>query len=547
MNPEQYGLDVISGKIPAGELVRLAAQKHFDEKDKQRTDDFPYYFDEVAGQKPITFFSIMRHYKGRFYGKKFIPEPWQAFVLYCFFGWKRMDGRRRYKYMYIEVPRKNGKSTFMAGLALFHILSDDENAPEIYFTATKEKQARIVLDEARKIARTTPELAKRLKILQYTIEYEKKNGKMESLGGDSKRQDGLNVSLWVLDEVHEHKTFDMFEVLKTACGMRDQPMICMITTAGYNKEYPCYYYRKKCIDVLQGTNKQNNLFALIYTLDEDDNWKDEASWIKANPSWRLMNKEEFKDEAEEAKTDPSMEVGFLTKRLNVWTNAPDVWIKDEVWMKCDLGPVEGMESVPAYGGLDIASTKDITALVLTFNVDGVHHVKPYFWIPEEKVIQKEDIVDYWLWKKQGFVRVLPGNVINIEELVDDIYKILDSHNIIKLAYDRWGSDAIIQGLVNRGFPLQKLDKYKQTTLDMTVPTKELEADVYSQKLNHAGNPVLRWMASNVVLYMDSSGGIKFAKDKSIDKIDGMVCLAMCYGAEISNRGEGPINFTPTFL
>lgn len=549
MTAVEYGKAVLSGEIAACEYVRLSVAKHFEELKKQRSEAFPYYFDEEAAQKPIDFFGIMRHYKGEFYGRKFVPEPWQAFVLWCFFGWKRLDGRRRFKYMYIEVPRKNGKSTFMAGIALYHILADDENAPEIYFTATKEKQARIVLDEARKIAKTTPELAKRLKVLQYTIEYERKNGKMESLGGDSKKQDGLNVSLGVLDELHEHKTFEMFDVLKTACGMRSQPMICMITTAGFNKEYPCFKYRRKCIDVISGKMDQNNLFSLIYTLDDEDDWKVEESWQKANPSWRLMNQDEFKDEAEEAKVDPSMEVGFLTKRLNVWTNAPNVWIKDDVWNACDLGPVDydTFKEIPAYAGLDIASVKDITAMVMTFNLGGVKHVKSWFWIPEAKVRQKEDIVDYWLWKKDGFVRVTPGNVIEVEELTNDIYSILEKYNVQMLAYDRWGSDAIIQGLIKLGFPESKLDKYKQTTMDMTIPVKELESDIYNVKLNHEGNPVLRWMASNVIVHTDSAGGVKFNKDKSIDKIDGLVALAMAYGAEIGLRGEGPISFTPTFL
>ena len=549
MTAKEYARGVCNGKIPVCEYVRLSVAKHQAELKKQRSEDFPYYFDEEAAEKPIKFFEVMRHYKGEFYGRRFVPEPWQAFILWAFFGWKRLDGRRRYKYMYVEVPRKNGKSTFMAGIALYHILADNENAPEIYFTATKEKQARIVLDEARKIARTTPELAKRLKVLQYTIEYDKKNGKMESLGGDSKKQDGLNVSLGVLDELHEHKTFDMFDVLKTACGMRAQPMICMITTAGFNKEYPCYKYRQKCIEVLRGVQEQNNLFSIIYTLDEEDDWKSEDSWVKANPSWNLLNQAEFYDEAKEAMTDGSMEVGFLTKRLNVWTNAPDVWVKDEIWKDCNLGAIEydDFKDVPAYGGLDIASTKDVTAMVLMFKKDGIRHAKSWFWIPEEKVRQKEDIVDYWLWKKEGLVRVTPGNVIDVEELTNDIYSILEKHNIASIAYDRWGSDAVIQGLIKRGFPEAKLDKYKQTTMDMTVPTKELEMDVYSKKLNHEGNPVLRWMASNVVLYIDSAGGQKFDKNKSIDKIDGMVALAMAYGAELSNAEDVPISYKPIFL
>jgi phage terminase large subunit-like protein len=526
-NPEKYGKDVLSGKIPACEYVRLSVAKHFEEKKKK----WEYYFDKEAGLHPIKFFSIMRHYKGEFYGQKFTPLPWQAWCLYVFFGWKRKDGRRRFKYMYIEVPRKNGKSTYMAGIAHYHLLKDNENAPEIYFAATKEKQARICLDEARNIGKFTPELSERLTIRKFDIEYEERFGKMESLGGDSKKQDGLNVSLGVIDEFHEHKTLDMMNVLKTAGGMRASPMICIITTAGFHKEYPCYTYRKQCIDILTGVKKQDNLFSMIYGLDEEDDWKSEESWSKANPSWDIINQEEYRDEAEEAIQFPHAEVNFRTKRLNVWTNAESVWIKDDDWMKCAGEVRTDFGRIPCYGGLDLASTKDINALVLNFPIDGIRHFKCWFWIPEKKVQEKEDIVDYLVWKRQGYIRVIPGNAIDQDELAKDILSVLSQYNVVGLAYDRWGSDGVVQTMLKSGF--SKMSPYKQTTLDMTVPVKELEASIMMEKINHEGNPVLRWMASNVVIHMDSAGGMKFDKSKSIDKIDGMVAMAMSVGEELS--------------
>ena len=544
INPEQYGKDVLSGKIPACEYVRLSVAKHFEEA--KRTD-WDFHFDKDAGLHPIKFFAVMKHYKGEFYGKRFIPEPWQAWCLYVFFGWKRSNDKRRFKYLYIEVPRKNGKSTFMAGLAHYHILKDSENGPEVYFAATKEKQARICLDEARNIGKVTPELNSRLTIRKFDIEYSDKFGKMESLGGDSKKQDGLNVSLGVLDEFHEHQTLDMLNVLKTACGMRSQPIIAIITTAGFHKEYPCYTYRKQCIEVLRGMKEQDNLFSMIYGLDEEDDWKTEESWVKANPSWNLLNQEEYRDEAKEAIQFPHAEVNFKTKRLNVWTNAETVWIKDEDWMKCagSVKDEKDLKSIPCYGGLDLASTKDINALVLNFPLqDGTRHFKCWFWIPQAKVEQKEDIVDYWVWKKKGLIRVIPGNAIDQDELAKQIYEILDRYKVSALAYDRWGSDGVIQAIMKLGFPSDRLDPYRQTTLDMTVPTKELETAITLGKVNHEGNEVLRWMASNVVIYMDSSGGMKFDKSKSIDKIDGMVAMAMAVGEELSAppKPSGNIRF-----
>lgn len=545
---EQYGHDVLSGKIPACEYVKLSVKRHFDDLKKT---DWGYYFDVEAGLRPVHFFSILRHYRGRFYNKPFVPEPWQAWILYVFFGWKRENGLRRFKYSYIEVPRKNGKTTFIAGKALYHFMLDGEYAPGIYFAATKEKQARIALDEARFIGMQTPEVKSRLNILKYSIEYDKMRGKMESLGSDSKKQDGLNVSHGVLDEVHEHKTFEMFEVLKTACGMREQPIIDLITTAGFDKSYPCYTYRKHCIDVLSGIKEQNNLFSIIYTLDADDDWKDPANWSKANPSWNILNQDEFREEAEAAMINPSEEIGFKTKRLNIWTDAPDVWITDEDWMKNVAEPVsyEVLKDIPCFVGMDFASSKDLNAMVMQWpDVNGRRYVKCWFWIPETKVYQKEDIVDYRIWKEEGYISVIEGNAVDHEQLAADMIDILGKYTVEMAGYDVYGiGGAVAQMIINSGFPMDKIQQFKQTTLYLSPAVKKLEEEALLGKLNHEGNPILRWNASNVVIYQDSSGAIKFNKVKSIDKIDGMVALAMAIGVEMNNEKEKPIDYEFTVL
>lgn len=541
--------NIISGKIDCCEYVKASIRRHVNDLSRQRTDDFPYYFDEHEAEKPIKFFFIARHYKGEFKGKKFIPEPWQAAILWITFGWRELDGSRKFKYQYIEVPRKNGKSTFIAVEHLFLLISDGENAPEIYFTATTQAQASIVFREAREIARQTPEFSSRLNIQEYIIKNESNKGFMKALGGDSKTQDGLNPSGAALDEYHEHKTDSMFDVIDTAFGMRRQPLMSVITTAGFNKNYPCYKYRDHCIKVLNGVVQQEDLFAIIYTIDDEDDWKDEKTWIKANPSWRIMNQKDYRNQAHQAKINPYKEVSFLTKKLNVWTNAESIWMRDEDWMKCagPVVPIDELKGVPCYAGLDLASTQDITALVLNFPRDGKRYIKCWFWIPEFKVSQKEDIVDYYVWRKEKFINVVGGNQIDIDDLTFDIYEILKKFNVKGLAYDRWASAGVIQGLEKLGFPKDKMDPYKQTVLDMTMPVKELEGSIIAGTLNHEGNPVLRWMASNVVMDVRSDGSMKFSKDKSIDKIDGMVALAMAVGEELTLRGDQPISFVPTFF
>lgn len=533
INPDQYGKDILSGKVAACEYVRLAIARH--EEDLKK--DWQYYFDEEAGLRPIKFFHILRHWRGEFYNKPFVPEPWQAWVLYVFYGWKRKeDNKRRFKFLYIEIPRKNGKTTFLAACTLFHILKDDENAPEVYYAATKEQQARLCLDEARNIAKQTPEVRERLKVLKYSIEYEAKNGMMRSLGSDSDKQDGLNPSMAVLDEVHAHKDFGMFDKLNTAFGMRAQPTLMMITTAGSNKSNPCFDYRSKCIDVLLGIKSQDNLLALIYTIDEEDDWRTEESWIKANPSWPILNQVEFRDDAQEAIDFASRETSFKTLKLNVWADAESVWIKDDDWMKCAGVPME--PSGICYAGADFAESKDLCALVIQWP-GNPRHIKSWFWIPEKKVREKEDRVDYWVWKKQGYVRVIPGDAIDHQQLAIEVLEILNKYNVQGLTYDKYGiGEAVIQTMINDGFPVDKLHPMKQQTTQYQGPIRKLEEEIMLQKVNHEGHPVLQWNVRNVVLYMDSYGGVKFNKSKAVEKIDGAVALAMAYAEEL---GSAPID------
>ena len=537
VNPEQYGLDVLSGKILACQYVKLYCQRHFDDLKRQDTEGFRFYFDHEQGMRAIKFFKVLRHYKGRWAGQPFTPEPWQAFNLYQFFGWLRMDGRRKYKYSYIEVPKKNGKSTYVAAKGLFHMLLDGESSPEVYVAASKEAQARICLDTARFIGKRTPSVYKRLNIMKYVIEKPDDGGVMIALGSDSKKQDGLNVSHGIIDEYHSHPTDEMYDILKQGCGARQQPIIDIITTSGYEKVYPCYKFRRMMINLLEGKIHLENTLAVIYTLDEGDDWKDEKMWEKANPSWRIINQDDFRDEAQMAANSLTEQPKFKTKRLCIWTDAEITWIGDEDWMKCAGEPktYEQLKEIKCWAGLDLANVSDLNALVLNFPLpDGTRHIKCWFWIPNDKVRSKEDIVDYWEWREMGIIRVVGGNSIDQEEFADDLLSILEKYNLQSLAYDRWGSDRVIQRLQKGGIPNSKLDEYKQTVLDMTKPVREIESAVMESRINHEGNPILRWMAGNVVLDIRSDESMKFNKQKSIDKIDGMVALAMAIGSEMTS-------------
>jgi len=543
-HPKQYGLDVLSGKVPACNYVKLSIQRHFDDLEK----DWEYHFDEEAGLRPIKFFKILRHWRGDFFNKPFIPEAWQAWVLYVFYGWKRKeDDKRRFKYLYVEVPRKNGKTTFMAACTLYHTLKDDENAPEVFYAATKEAQARLCLDEARMIGIRTPEVNKRLKILKYSIEYPLKNGIMRALGSDSDKQLGLNPSMVVLDEVSFMKDFGMFEILDSAFGMRAQPTVMMITTAGFDRTYPCYEQRQEFIEILKGNNIQENVLPLIYTIDEGDDWRDESSWIKANPSWGILYKDKFRDDANKAINNVRHERGFKNLRLNIWTDVRDVWIGEEEWTACASDKTdEELKGLPCYAGADFAETKDLCALVLNFQLKSNEtYTKYYFWVPDKKVREKEDIVDYHVWAKAGHIRVIDGDAIDHQALAVEVLHILQQYNALGMTYDKYGiGEAVIQSMINDGYPPSKLHPIKQTTTFFQGPIVSLEERIGLKTFWHDGSPVMEWNIRNTEVFYDLYGGKKFIKSKARNKIDGSVALAMSIAEELGAEppDDGKIRF-----
>jgi phage terminase large subunit-like protein len=546
INPVEYEEKILSGELPSCEYVKMAIHRH--QKDLRRKK-FDYWFDKEEGLMRVAFFSeFLVHAKGEYAGRPFHLDMWQAWITYVFYGWKKKkNNSRRFKYSYIEIPRKNGKTSWRAGEALMYMVIEDDFAPEIYCAATKEKQARQLLNYARGIAKKSPLLKDYLKVQMYTILGKENDGVIESLGSDSDKQDGLHISLGIIDELHAHKDFKMVEVLETGCAGSFSPIIAMITTAGFNKNFPCYNYRKFIIDIISGKVTQDDVFGIIYTIDEDDDWESVDALIKANPSWDHLNQDDIIQAQEKAKNFPSAEVGFKTKHLNIWTDAEHVFIKDSDWKKCDKGDVdvELLQTTPAYGGLDIANTVDINALCLIWEIEGDLVAKWWFWIPESKVREKEDIVDYYTWANEGYIMTMPGNALDDEVMAFDILEIFSFYKIGMVSYDRWYSGGVIQRLIKAGFDVEKLNPFGQGTTSMSAPIKELERRVMLQTFNHMGNPVARWMNSNVTINMNPAGDVKFDKQKSIDKIDGMVALAEAIGTWMGNDTEefdGEIRF-----
>lgn len=531
---DSYIKGIQDGSILSCEYVKLAVQRHVNDLKRQRTKSFPYYFDKEEAQRIITFAEICRHWKGEFAGQRIKLQPHQRFYFGCLFGWKRLDDTRKFRTSYKEVARKNGKTTEAAIKAKFHILSDGEVGAQVYFAATKEEQARIGFDDAVEIAKITPEIKRLVKIFAKSITYQ--SSFMKPLGADSNTSDGFDPSYGVIDEYHAHSTDGMLNVLESGQASRVQPMIDVITTAGYNKEFPCYAnLRSTAISVLKGIKVDESLFAIIYTLDKDDDWNDERLWIKSNPNLGVSVKLSFlRDRYVKAKNEGSTkEVDFKTKNLNVWTDATETWIQDEIWMenRCEYPDLEGLECV---GGLDLAATTDFNAFILMFPGE-INHLKAYFWIPRNKILKNEDRVDYRGWINDGFLRVHEGDIVDHGKMLTEILEIVEPYNLTGVCYDRNLSYAnLIQNLTAAELNLNPLP---QTFGFMSEPTKEMERLVYKREFNHGGNPILRWMCSNIHIIIDQNGNIKISKKTSLEKVDGMIALVMAVAQTMTVEPE----------
>lgn len=534
--------DVMAGRRVAGRWERAAVARHV--RDLAEGNGRGLWFDEWAGQHVIDFFGFLHHSKGEWAGKVFELEGWQMFLLWVMFGWKRTDGLRRFRTAYIEIARKNGKSTLAAGIGLYLLDADGEPGAEIYTAATKRDQARIVHQEAVRMVRKAPALSKRLKLFKDNIHSPVTFSKYEPLGRDADSMDGLNVHGAIIDELHAHATGDVWDVLETGTGSRRQPMMLAITTAGHNRQSICYQFHDFTEKVLSGIVEDDGWFGVIYALDRDENgamenWENEAVWMKANPNLGVSKHfEDLRGKSERAKSMPSRLNAFLQKELNEWTQASQRWIAPEVWARCNWGPVAeaALAGRKAYGGLDLSSTLDVTALAWVFPGDGPWPVVMRMWIPEENVEErvKKDRAPYDAWIRAGALRTTPGNVVDYDFILAQIQEDMKAFAVAELAFDPWNATSVSNALVKVEAPMVE---FRQGFITMNPALKAMEVGLKQRGFNHGGHPGLAWMADNLVATRDASNNMKPDKAKSTERIDGMVALVMAYYRATLGGGE----------
>ena len=546
----QYALDVVHGKLVASKYTRKACERYLTDLDT--AEERGLEFRPKTAQAYITFFQrAIRHTVGEWDGKPFDPLPWQKFILWNLYGWFREDGTRRFNYAYVTVARKNGKTTLMAGAALAALFFDQEKAAEVYFAATKKDQAKIGFDEAQRMVTFSPPLRKHLKAGKHDIKAPTLSARCTYLSSERDTLDGLNVHFAGIDEYHAHTTDGVANVLRSGMQARRNPLHFTITTAGFNRESPCFELQKTCKEILDGIKHDDAQFAILYELDEDDDWTDSSTWVKANPSLGTALRSQLLDSQlqQAINLGGSREVEFKTKHLNKWVTASKTWIQDEVWMrnKRDVN----LDGLKCWGGLDLASVSDMTALVMCYPENGGYHVRGHYFLPSDtvhQVLDREPSHIYRTFLELPNVHLTDGNVTDYASIrrkvsgvmnkpegqVVEESSLMHTYNVQKIAFDRYNSTQIAIDLVDDGVPRVP---FGQGFVSMSSPTKQLEVLVRTGKLWHDGDPVLRWALGNVELKMDPAGNIKADKQKSGGKIDPIVAMIMGIGEHMKSPAE----------
>lgn len=501
------------------------------------------HYEKAKADRAVRFIENLRHTKGKWAGKRFWLLPWQEQIIRDIFGVVKEDGNRQFLTAFVEIGKKNGKSELAAAVALYLLYADNEPSAEVYGAAADRQQASIVFDVANQMVRMTPALMKRSKIMGATkriVNYSNA-GFYQVLSAEVGTKHGLNVSGLVLDEVHAQPNRKLYDVLTKGSGdAREQPLFFLITTAGTEKESICYELHTKAVDILAGRKVDPAFYPVVFGLTDEDDWHDEKNWYKANPSLgQTIQIDRVRDAYREALQNPAEENVFKQLRLNMWVSSLTRFIPEQIY---DLGNIpidmESLKGRDCYGGLDLSSTGDITAFVLMFppqNEEEKYILLPFFWIPEETIPLRvrRGSVPYDVWQKQGYLLSTEGNVIHYGFIEKFIEKLGETYHILEIAFDRWGAVQMVQNLEGMGFTVVP---FGQGFKDMSPPTKEFYKLLMEGKIIHGGNPVLRWMAGNVVVETDPAENIKPTKAKSPEKIDGIVASIMALDRCIRNAG-----------
>ncbi|WP_304991936.1 terminase large subunit [Burkholderia plantarii] len=535
----EYGLPMLRGEIFAGEFEFLAVLRHYEDLLEAAARGF--VFSPAHAWHCINWIETqVQHIKGKLARTPLKLDSWQLFFTAVLIGWRRREsGLRRFRTGYEEVARKNGKSTWKAGLADYLFLMDREIGAEVYTIATTREQAmsvfRPALENYKRRVKRSPRLARSIKIYDGTNQERivAGGGVFKPLPANAESLDGLNPSTIVVDELHAHRTRDVWDVMESALGAREQPLITAITTAGYILDGICTEIRGYLVQILRGDISDDTFYGVIFTLDDGDDPFDRAVWRKANPSIGSAKTHEYMEaQATKAATLPSAKANYLTKDLNIWVNGAMSWFDIRVW---DQGGVafdpRELRGRRCFGGLDLSSTRDLTSFVLVFPPDdfdrGEWFVLAWIFCPQAKVDEQSysDAAPYAKWKEAGWLTVTDGNVLDYGRVRTTIKAACNVFDVEEVAFDVWNATHLANELMDENVPMVQLP---QNFSGLSPGSKLLERLVYSGQFRHNANPVYRWCASNVSLLLDTNENIRPNKKTSEGRIDPIVatCMAM---------------------
>lgn len=547
---KDYCEEVLSGEVVACQKHKWACQRFLNDVDKQGTKEFPYIFEEDKALRFLQWMTLFKHTKGKLSGQNIEPHPIQIFVFSNVYGWIHKDtGLRRFKKAYWQVGRKNAKSQSLACVASYEAMAFGENMSEVYIGATKTEQSKIVWNETKAQVMECNFLKEKYKVAYGKIEHPKSGSFIAALSKDAgKTGDGLNVQAGIVDEYHAHKTSEIYDVLVSGMGARPQPLMMIITTAGFELNNPCYSVEYKYIsDILSPYSPKENeeYFVLVNELDKDDDIKDEFNWEKANPI--LCSYEEgvafLRGELKSALDVPEKMRNFLTKNMDIWVNMRENGFMDmEKWSKCfnsiSLSDFEGME---CDIGIDLSAKIDLTSVGIEFKKKDKYYVFSHSFMPEDTVTAKSrtDGKDYEIWVRDGYITTTPGAVVDysfIKSYIQNIekeYKLKIRH----ICADPWNATMFMTDMEDAGYTVVEIRQGMQT---LASPTKHFREEVYKGNVVHDDNPVLNWAVGNAVTRQDANENFMLDKSKATDRIDPIASLMNAH-VMVMQRAEIDIN------
>lgn len=518
---KKYAEDVLSSKIQGGQLLKLTCQRYLSWFDR---DDI--YFDEEAADKPVRFISKLKHFTGEHAGHPFILQDWQQFLVYNIFGWKRKDNNTRLiRNAYIQISRKCGKTSLASALGLYGMIADDEPAAEVCCVAPSAEQSRIAFKNASNFLDTINR-HNLFRALRGEIRFDRTKSRFRILSSDAKFGDGFNPSLAIIDEYHAMTNNDIPNVLISGMGMRRQPLMLFITTAGFNMLGPCKKYRDLCEEILKGTKEDDSIFPLIYELDVDDDIEDSNVWKKCCPSLNLTVKEDYmKQQLIMMKNNPSDEVAILTKTFNKWIpTSQEAWLPmTYILNSTQKFNIEDFKDkkISCVGGIDLASVSDLTSLSISFIYQEKLYFKTWIFLPESALEEGENKYMYQQWKRSNEIIITPGNATDYSYILTKILEINNIIPIFKILYDPYNSS---QFVITAQEHKLKMEPFSQALSSFNNPTKEFERALLLNRIIIDDNEVVRWCFGNCTLKLDHNDNCKPVKHTKHLKIDAVISM-----------------------